>query len=292
VSVDAASAACCCEGFTIDEVCDLWAECDAPSTLTVSVSIVRTDVVAFPDGTTWEAFGFQPNVPIPDTHSVSLSGTLTRGADGVYRGTLTGSATGGGEFAEYLQDSVTVVYPQGFTPGECDYGMPWYPDCDKVCTVIKRGEVRYQGSLSVEAQIRCQPWFLGGSAWDVGSGLWLVAASGDGTVTTSYRCTDFGQTNPSTEPWDASSIVPLQPTQGNPSPLVDSRGCPPGTDWRSISTSETLVLLQHAVYAAFLVENPNPPFFEIICETDPTSALTECGDVVRTVTYDLVVSVA
>lgn len=288
MSVDAASAACCCEGFTIDEVCDLWAACQAPATLSVSVSIVRTDVVAFPDGTTWEEFGFQPNIPIPDTHSVSLSGTLTRGADGVYRGTLTGSATGGGEFAEYLQDSVTVVYPQGFTPGECDYGMPWYPDCDKVCTAVKRGEVRYEGSLSVEAEIRCSPWFLGGSSWDVGSGLWLVSRSGDGTQTTTYRCPDFGQANPSTEPWDASVLVPLQPTLPSaPPPLAASRGCPPGSQWDSVATTETVLLFEHAVYASFLVENPNPPFFETICVTD-----TVCGDVVRTITYERVVTVA
>jgi hypothetical protein len=292
VTLDAASAGCCCEGFGVpyEQICDIWRACPSPPTVTVTYSLVVTDTLRMPDGSSWEEWRFQAGVPVPHTYAVSLGGTLTRGVDGVYRGTLSGSVTGGGEAPEYLSGSVTVSYPEGYTPGECEYGMPWYPDCDSVCQAFRLAEVRYQGSVSVDAEIRCYPWFIGGSTWDVGSGLWFVAKSGSGTVTTTYRCPDVNlPSNPTTEPWDASGMIPLQlDTPGNTaSPFAYSRGCPPGTMWTSESTSETFVAFSQSVVGAFLRDTNEPPFFEAICEFDRV-----CGDAVATFTRELAVTVA
>jgi hypothetical protein len=285
VTLDAASAGCCCEGFGVpyEQICDIWRACPSPPTVTVTYSLVVTDTLRMPDGSSWEEWRFQAGVPVPHTYAVSLGGTLTRGVDGVYRGTLSGSVTGGGEAPEYLNGSVTVSYPEGYTPGECEYGMPWYPDCDSVCQAFRLAEVRYQGSLAVEAEIRCQPWFLGGSTYDVGSALFFLSESGSGTVTTTLRCPDFGQPNTTTEPWQPLGLVGI----GDLSAASASRGCPPGTMWTSESTSETFVAFSQSVVGAFLRDTNEPPFFEAICEFDRV-----CGDAVATFTRELAVTVA
>jgi hypothetical protein len=292
VTLDAASAGCCCEGFGVpyEQICDIWRACPSPPSVTVTYSLVVTDTLRMPDGSSWEEWRFQAGVLSPHTYAVSLVGTLARGVDGVYRGTLSGSVTGGGEAPEYLNGGVTVSYPEGYTPGECEYGMPWYPDCDSVCQAFRLAEVRYQGSVSVDAEIRCYPWFIGGSTYDVGSGLWFVAKSGSGTVTTTYRCPDVNlPSNPTTEPWDASGMIPLQlDTPGNAaSPFAYSRGCPPGTMWTSESTNETFIAFSQSVVGAFLRETNEPPFFEAICEFDRV-----CGDAVATFTRQQAVTVA
>ena len=285
MTLDAASAGCCCEGFGVpyEQICDIWRACPSPPSVTVTYSLVVTDTLRMPDGSSWEEWRFQAGVLSPHTYAVSLVGTLARGVDGVYRGTLSGSVTGGGEAPEYLNGGVTVSYPEGYTPGECEYGMPWYPDCDSVCQAFRLAEVRYQGSLSVEAEIRCQPWFLGGSTYDVGSALFFLSSSGSGTATTTLRCPDFGQPNTTTGAWSPVGLVGV----GTAAALSASRGCPPGTMWTSESTSETFIAFSQSVVGAFLRETNEPPFFEAICEFDRV-----CGDAVATFTRQQAVTVA
>jgi hypothetical protein len=239
-----------------------------------------------PDGSSWEHYLYYGGAP--QTYAVSISGTLTRGSDGVYRGTLGGSASGGGETPEYLNGSHIWAQPEGDPVEECEPYDLYFPDCDSVCRVFRLAETRFQGSLSVDAEIRCWPFQIGGSLWDVGSGLWFVGKSGNGSVTTTVRCPDFGQPNTTTEAWDASSLIPLQvATPGSsPPPIVSSRGCPPGTQWTQVSTSETGVVVNQIVSVVFLRETDQPPFTEVICETD-----RDCGEGVATFTVEQAVSV-
>jgi hypothetical protein len=280
VSVDAASAGCCCAGLGVpyEQICDIWRACPAPPTISVSYSRVVTDTLRMPDGSSWEEWRWQPSIPVPHTYAISLGGTLTRDPDGVYRGTLSGSVTGGGEVPEYLNGSHIWAQPEGVPVEECQPYDLYYPDCDSVCRAFRLAEVRYAGSLFVQASVRCQPWQIGGSAWDIGSALSFGPQNGSGTVTTTLRCPGPDQPATTTEPWSPVGLV-----VGD---VSFSRGCPPGTQWTQVSTSETGVVVNQIVSVVFLRETDQPPFTEVICETD-----RECGEGVFTFTVEQAVSV-
>lgn len=283
----AASAGCCCGALEEDEVCELWRNCDSPTSLTVTFSGMWRWVMRWPDGSTWEESGnISASALGGSTYAASGTATVTRQTDGRYTGTMTITVSGGGErAAAFDSNCYQWTAPDGSTPPQLQ--APWWPDCARACENFRLETHELTGSVTIAIEVVCAPIQIGQTSfYEVGTGIRfaaLLSESGTRTITSDFPDGD----NPRVEEWSPIGAI------GTALGLVAAPGCPPGDGW-PVGYSESSTSSQPIrMGSVFNRELFIPPWFENICDTcsiDPDPVTGEsgiaCGDRITTSTVE------
>ena len=287
----AASAGCCCGGLLgADEVCELWRNCDSPTSLTVTFSGMWRWVMRWPDGSTWEDAGDGGG----STYAASGTATVTRQPDGRYTGTMTITVSGGGEVAAAgYTNCYQWTAPDGSTPPQLQ--APWWPDCSRACENFRLETVEYAGTATVTVEVICAPIQIGQTAFfEVGTGIAVTALlsdSGTRTITSDFP----DGPNPRVEEWSPFAAIQVGVTGGfgGTTPIVSAPGCPPGDGWPVGYSDSSTVSQPIRMGSVFNRELFVPPWFENICDTcsidpDPVTGETgiACGDRIITTSVE------
>jgi len=279
MSIDAASALCCCGGGQGGISCSEWIAC-APASVEFSFSRSDATIRRYPRGGQYI-----------DSVSFVASGTLTRGADGVFRGTISCNGRIDWQYESIASGIAWEEDPQ------CG-GNPWgCPNLDCCATRLERTESLAYSPFSLNASIRC---ITPPTATQTSIAM-MFDAGGAAVEATRERatvfCPDPAIPNPEVTVEQQSAQAAFEYFTGIPMNIGLPSQCLPTQFFDQYTQNETTVdfFAQLSDLICFR-RLPVHPYFELVgsCVTEsPGGGIPfNCGDGVRTVSIVRTASLA
>ena len=266
MSVDAASAACCCGGGQGGIDCPEWIAC-APASILFSYARSDSTVRRWPTGGQYL-----------DTLGFTAAGTLSRGMDGVFRGTIVCDARQDWQYESAANGIAWEEDPQCF-------GNPWgCPNLDCCATRLEAYDSFVYDQFTLSVTIRCVPAVAGFPA-----SIEMVFDAEDAIVDwTSTRTTVFcappDVPNPTVAEGQQSAQSVFEGFTGLQQAIALPRECLPTNFFDQYNIDETVVerFPQMSDLICFR-RTFTPPYFQIVgsCVSEDGTQ-TNCGDMVQT----------
>lgn len=269
MSVDAASAGCCCGGQQGGLDCPQWLQC-APTSLLFSWSRTDASVRRYPAGGQYS-----------DVSTFTASGSLSLGMDGVYRGTLQCAA-------RQTWDLETAAGGQAWEEdGQCS-GNPWgCPNLDCCATRLDATDELVYPNFAIGVVIRCVPAQAG-----FNNAIEMYFDDGGATVEWTRRQTTLFCADPSVpNPVVTTDRVPAMSVFSGFTNLSNflalPRECLPTNFFDQYNYDQTTVQTQQQTSDLICYRRTFlPPYFEVagscLSNVQGEDRPTICGDVVTT----------